>query len=508
MRSKLLGLLIVTAMLVGAVGVYAQNPILPSPNNWWEASLVQNAGTAQANVTFEPIAAAGSVSGGAPVQVQIDPGKNINFMPGQYGNLPNMGDGFNGSAVVSSDQPIVAIGSVANNVIGDIGITGGRAAAQYPGISQAGVAKVFNFPVVKNDYKGKTTTFFIQTVSPGTVNITYIMNEGANTYNASATTTVAGQRVAFHPADVANMPKTCADATCLGAAKVESTVDLAGVYVEYTTGETPANVLLATRGFTAADEDNTVVMPAVKSLWKGRTTGIQIQNVGSAEAHVTFTLARQDGSATAADGKTVAFTIASGASQTYFPGNHEAADTLKGPFGGGALDEFLGAATITSDQPIVAICNENDFAAANVSKQTVYAGFAQKNATSKIMFPLVKELYRDNTTGLQIMNVGSSNVNISAVYALSTKAGFTIATKSDGSPITLAPGTAFTFWGVTNAAWWGADTYVGSTDDFGGVVVDGGTGAMLVGIAQEAVYPGAAGANNMMDTKNSEGFNQ
>lgn len=512
MRNKLFAVLVIGTLVMGVAGVSAQGPGilgLPTGNNWWEASLVQNAGTAVAQVTFDPIPSIDTPGAiGQSIGVSIPVGANINFMPGQWGNIV-LDDGFNGSAVVSSDQPIVAIGSVANNPIGDIGVTGGRAGAQYPGISQDAVANKISFPVVKNDYKGKSTTFYIQTVTPGTIDVTYIMNNGASSYTDSKTTTQAGQRATFSPSDVTAMPIGCTDATCLGAAVFNSTVQIAGVYVEYTTTDVnppQAQVLLATRGFTDNDSGTTIVMPAVKSLWKGRTTGIQIQNVGTAEATVDFTLAYQNGSASAANGKVVQFTIPAGASATYFPGNHTASDTLLGPFGGGSADEFVGAATITSNQPIVAICNENDFLAPTVTKQTVYAGFASANASNKILFPLVKEWYKDNTTGLQIMNVGSADVTITADYVFKNNT-FTVNADGQGNPITIAPGGAFTFWGVTSQ-FWGNANYTAYTNDFGGVTINAPAGAQIVGIAQEAVYPGATGANNKLDTKNYEGFNQ
>jgi len=510
--NKLMLNVFVAALLVGAVAPTAQVYNLPVDNSWWEATLVQNAGGSDATLTFTPIHALGaddSVTAIAKTAV-ISPGNNINFMPGQYGNI-TLGDGFDGSAVIQADQAIVAIGSIGNNPIGDIGITGGRAAAQYPGVGHYGIAKEISFPVVKNDYKDKTTVFFIQTVTPGTINVTYIMNEGANEYTASATTTEAGQRATFSPANITNMPSGCSDATCLGAAVFESTVNMVGVYAEFNTSEVdsegdsiPAQILLATRGFTSRDYDTTVVMPAVKSLWRGRTTGIQIQNVGSSTANVTFTLAYQSGSASGADGKTVSFSIEANASETYFPGNHTAEDTLLGPFSGGPENEFLGSATITSDQQIVAICNENEFAAPETTRQTVYAGFAKKNATDTILFPLAKEYYRSNTTGIQIMNVGTGTVSIEASYAFQ---GSTVAINTDegGNPISVDPGEAFTFYGVAQSYW---DGGVNSTlnDDYGAVTVEAtGTLPLIVGIAQEAVYPGAS---STLDTKNYEGFNQ
>ncbi|RLC36936.1 hypothetical protein DRH29_03430 [candidate division Kazan bacterium] len=503
MKKILIGTLVVMTLVAGVA--YAQEGVISSlpGGGWWEASQVMNVGSDTAHTTFTPILGLGVTGVTAEEKdADIEVGASHTFMPGQYGDLV-MDDGFKGSAIVSSDQPIVAIGSVANNPIGDIGVSGGRAAAQYPGISQDAVDNALAFPVVKNDYKGKTTTFYVQTVEAGTIYATYTMNEGANTYTTDATTTVDGQMATFSPDDVTAMPSGCSDATCLGAVTFTSTVQLAGVYVEHNTTDNPAQILLSTRGFTSGDFDTTVVIPAVKSVWRGRTTGIQIMNVGSAASNITVTLSYQDGTATGADGETVSFTnVPAGASVTFFPGNH---GIFQGPFGDPpGDDEFVGSASITSDQNMVAICNENDFAAANVTKQTVYAGFPASGGTDTVLFPLVKEFYNGNTTGLQIANVGDNAVTLEAAYVFQNN-NFTVDVDSGGNAITIGPGEAFTFWGVT--AYWSGD-YDAYTGDYGAVTVSAtGSGTpMIVGIAQEAEFP--AGGLNYLDTKNYEGFNQ
>jgi hypothetical protein len=506
MKKMLLAVFMALVSLVAVVAVLAQGPgiaALPG-GGWWEATQVMNVGTLTATVAFDPIAGVGVTESADPANTTIGSGASKTFMP-QFGDVPlTMDDGFQGSAIVSSDQPIVAIGQVANNdIAGVLGVTGGRASAMYPGISGDALATTVAFPLVKNNYKGKTTTFYIQTAEAGTIHVTYSMNEGANQYNTSATTTVDGQMATFSPDDIGTMPKDCSDATCLGAAVFTSTVPLAGIYVEHNTSDTPAQILLSTRGFTLADFDTTVVFPNVKSVWKGRTTGIQIMNASLAPSSITVTLAYQAGSASGADGQSVVFNnVLPGTSRTFFPGNHGIFD---GPFGGGGPDEFVGSATVTSDQNIVGICNENDFAAPATTKQTVYAGFAASAATDSVLFPLVKEFYRGSQTGLQIMNVGDDAVDIEADYVFDNGT-FTVDEDSGGSsPITLDPGEPFTFWGVTD--YWSGDydTYKGG---FGAVTVSAtGSGeTLIVGIAQEAEFP--AGGVGYLDTKNYEGFNQ
>jgi hypothetical protein len=496
------------ALLVGAIGAaYADEAGVSSlyGGGWWEASQVMNVGDDVAHTVLTPILGLDVPAANAEAaSYDIAVGASHTFLPGMYGDLV-MDDGFKGSAIVSSDQPIVAIGQIANNVIGNIGVSGGRASAMYPGISQDAVATTIAFPLVKNDYKGKSTTFYIQTVEAGEVTATYSMNDGANEYTDSATTTEAGQMATFSPDDVTAMPSGCDDATCLGAVTFTSDVAMAGVYIENNTGESPGQILLSTRGFTPGDFSTTVQIPGVKSMWRGRTTGIQIMNVGSAETDITFTLSYLDGSASGADGQSVLFEdVGVGASVTYFPGNHTADDTLGGPFNSGPMDEFVGAAAITADQPMVAIVNENDFAGAATTKQTVYAGFAGDSGTDTVLFPLVKEFYNGNQTGLQIMNIGSAEVTLTADYVFDTGT-FTVDEDANGAAITVAPGAAFTFWGVT-VDWAWSGSYDGYTGGFGAVTVNASAGGEIVGLAQEAEFP--VGGLGYLDTKNYEGFNQ
>jgi hypothetical protein len=420
-----------------------------------------------------------------------------------------MDDQYIGSAVISANQPAVAIGQIGNNLIGGdqpepIGVAGGRASAEYSGFTQSATDKVLSFPLVKNDYKHKTTTFFVQTVQAGTIYITYSMNRGQATYKDSVTTNIDGQMTTLSPSD-AGVPKTCTDPdfSCLGAMTITSTVKLAGAYVEHNTVEDPAQILLSTHGVTPRDFDTIIVLPQVKSMWKGRTTGVQIQNVGDTPSTITFTLAYQNG--VVSETQPVRYeNVPPGSSVTFFPGNH---GIFKGPLPPDHItidDEFLGAATVTSNQPMVAIENENDFAPPDVTKQTVFAGFPQSVGTPTVLLPLVKEDYNGNQTGIQIANVGTNSVYLEAEYVLDTGT-FTVDDR-DG-PIIIAPGKSYTFYGVTEY-WTGYEKY---RHGVGAVTIKAtpveGADARIVGIAQEAErLPG--GGLEYLDTKNYEGFNQ
>jgi hypothetical protein len=514
MNRKRLMLLTLLLLLLGVEGIYANEGEISSlpGGGWWIATQVMNVGNDTASVLFTPIL---SLETGTlhppsadPVTEFISQNASTTFMPGSYGNLV-MDDQYKGSAIISANQPVVAIASIANNLIGGdqpepIGIEGGRAAAQYSGIRKEDVATTLNFPVVKNDYKDKSTTFYVQTVQAGTIHVTYSMDQGQSTYKDRVTTNVDGQTATFSPSD-SGVPQSCTDPdfSCLGAATFTSTVLLAGSYVEHNTMDSPAQTLLSTRGFTPRDFDTTVVLPVIKSMWKGRTTGVQIQNVGDTPSTITFTLAYQNG--VVSETQPVRYeNVPPGSSVTFFPGNH---GIFKGPLPPDHItidDEFLGAATVTSNQPMVAIENENDFAPPDVTKQTVFAGFPQSIGTPTVLLPLVKEDYNGNQTGIQIANVGTNSVYLEAEYVLDT-GPFTVDDR-DG-PIIIAPGKSYTFYGVTEY-WTGYEKY---RHGVGAVTIKAtpveGADARIVGIAQEAErLPG--GGLEYLDTKNYEGFNQ
>jgi hypothetical protein len=524
--SGLAALLLAAAAVV--VSAYAQDSgILTLPGaRWWEASQVMNLGDKTAEVTFVPVRGYGMSEDltAASKTITITSQGSDTFLSA-YEDGMEMDDGFKGSAYVMANQPILGIGSIANNLLpySDVGIAGGRAAAQYSAVPYEAAANRLAFPVVKNKYKGKTTTFYVQTLEPGTVNATYAINRGQNIYTIAITTELPGQMVTFSPSD-AGVPHTCngkpsgSGFTCLGAVIFESNVKLVGVYVEHEgateTVTWPAQIALSTRGFTPDDFDTEVLVPVIKSMWRGRTTGIQIQNVGTACSTVTFTLAYQSGIVSDADGSEIVFKIEPGASDTFFPGNHE---LFVGPLPTDTVpiaDEFLGSATIVSDQPMTVIVNENDFAAANVSKQTVFAAFPEKSATDTVLFPLVKEAYQQNVegnnTGLQVMNVGDTAVSLRAVYVFN-KGTFTLTQDAAGQPIVIEPARAFTFYGVTQH-YWDNGEYGAYTNDVGAATiiatpVEAGSTAQIVGIAQEAEVPPGGGLD-YLDTKNYEGFNQ
>jgi hypothetical protein len=130
--------------------------------------------------------------------------------------------------------------------------------------------------------------------------------------------------------------------------------------------------------FPAKNVTTRVVMPLYKEFWLGNTSGIQIQNVGNADASIEITYIATNkaasvtfgpGSLVPAGGSTTFF----GVSQGIFP------PTMVTISGNPAiLGTTYGSVVIESDMPIVAIANESGFGPnASTQDSKNYEGFNQ-----------------------------------------------------------------------------------------------------------------------------------
>ena len=142
--------------------------------------------------------------------------------------------------------------------------------------------------MAKGAFGVKTTAFYIQ--NAGTVNATFtakfLMGTGLTdpspvSYSYTSPTLVPGQMAVIIPAD-AGVP-----AGRIGSLTVTSAQKMAGTVLEYETTTAPAKILQGTTGFTANDFAIEILFPVVKKQLSGRSTGLQIQNVGDAPVDVT-----------------------------------------------------------------------------------------------------------------------------------------------------------------------------------------------------------------------------
>ena len=473
-------LLILSALLVLALGVSLVGAQSGLPGSGWETGQqIQNIGSGQADaIAFVAVAQNGTETN-CGTATNVAAGASANFLTGNCA-IPA---GFVGSAIVSSDQPIAAIVNVNNRTVG-------KAAGQYKGTDSSDVAMEVNFPLVKNNFGGRTSTFYVQNASDGPVNVTatfVTVPGGTNTetYN----NVPAGAMVVIIPAD-AGVPTGG-----LGSLNVSATGNIAGAVLESEHGVTTGNNLQAARGFTAGDAAPTIYCPLVRNghTARNQTTGIQVQNVSGAAQTITVTYS-YNGDQT----KVVTSpSVADGASFTFF-----GADATYGlPTGA------LGSAKVEGENgDVIAIVNDRGFAL-SPSPVTAYACFPETQATQEVVVPLYKEYFFGNTSGIQVQNVGDGPTTVTLVYQGVKGNNPVSATVSHSTPIPA--GQSATFFGVSQGTAPAGITGVNANlvNSFGGITITSDNENIVV-IANESSFGGFGTTASGQDTKNFEGFNQ
>lgn len=487
-----LSLTIVSALLLtGAVAA-----ALPG-TGWWTFYQVQNVGTADGTLTMQAFDSATTTVYDSDA-FTFSPGEALAYHPGlaptyptgdRIGFTTDLPDGFGGSVVLSSSVPVVAIATLGNNPSGSVGITGGTASAFYQGVGSDFTDTVLNFPTVKHDFYGQTTSFYVQAAgAEADVTITYTV-EGAP-YTQSDIIG-ANQMVMFDPAG-AGVPTNK-----LGSAQVVSTTGkIAGVVVEHPHATSPATFALSTRGLTVDDTDYKLAAPTIKNNFYGGSTGFSVQNTGLADALVEITLKVTNATNPALIG--VEYTD----SELIPAGGSTVFNAVRGNIGGMPAGTFASAVVESIDdatydpQLLAGTVNET-----NAMGKAVYTAFAQGAATTSIGVPLVKEMFYGMTTSVAVVNLGSAPT---VIYATYTDQNGVVRQFETTTPVD--PGAAVNFFKV----------YTNPSGKFTGLadfsVLEGTKNSVtfesdgvqpIVAIAQESDQDSS---NGVLDVKNFEAF--
>jgi len=362
-----------------------------------------------------------------------------------YFPLSAVSDGFNGSVVISSDQPVVAIANTLGNY------------PQY-GASTEGFtsgASSMSLPLIMRGNSGYYTWFNVQNVgtTAASVSVEYVAGSDGSDYSAAA---VSIQPSAAHTFDQRDM--TQLGTKFIGSAVVTSDQPVVATVMQV--GETYKN-LMGYNGFAAGS--TSVSLPLVMANNSGYYTGFQVQNVGSSSTTVNITY-----------GGNLAGSFAPSAeSATLAP--DESATFIQS--GGQWTQPYVGSATLSASQDIVAIVNQVKLTGTVVG--TAYNGFDPSAATDKVSGPLIMNANSGFYTGFQVMNVGSASTTITVAYGPNTAGSYAPA----GETATLAAGNSYNSIQASN---WGSNKYVGSAS------VTAGSGGQIVMIVNQ-VNPGLAG---------------
>lgn len=414
-KVRILALVLVAALLSMNLASAQEISNLPG-SGWWSGEQVQNVGDADATVhiTAYDIDSTDTYES----DQTVPPGGAYTFTP--FTGLTNLPDGFQGSAVVTADQPIKAIVNVTNLPVATVGVTGGTAAAQYQGVDGSAVATTLYFPLAKGDYYGATTTFYVQNAgdSAATFTAEFAMNDGMS--YSYTTPSIEPNRIAiFSVFDTTGYDNGTATggAVRLGALKVTSTEEMAGVVMEHSTTDATAVALFGTRGFTENDFDTKAYAPVIKNMFYNQFTGLQVQNVGTGDIDITVTYKVAQGPNAGATITQTATGVAAGTSHTFVQ-----LDAVDGGVGSNLDAGDLAGATVEATGDFVAIVNEQNQAA---SVGITYSAMPDGSTTQKVSAPLYKDEYYNNGSGLQVQNVGSADASATAVFACTTEGGAT-----------------------------------------------------------------------------------
>jgi len=491
--SVTIGVVLVLAMLasVGSAQAY------PSPGTSVTNIVVQNTSTTvgdTAHLTVQYYDTDGNLDH-TNSSVTIEP-KAVQEIKTQDETV--LGDGWQGSAVMSSDITVAAIVSIKNT--GVPGADDGYTQGAYNGSLQG--AETLYFPSVYG-FSGIVSRLTVQNTegSEATVYVSYYKRDGASMGTKTDTIPAYSQKT-YYLGDADDLPFDPDDFVD-GSAVVTSANKLAGAAVT-----TWANRSGAYQALTDSNKGTTLYAPshyrfkASPSDTKyGLFSALNVQNTSAtATANVTATYyTRGDVSGTPA--LTMIFTIAPLSAKglnTKTGGDFDASEFEDLSKAGGGVADWDGSVKIVSDQQLVAVCNTVWDQAA---KAGVYAMVTEDDGAESLFVPA--QYRREVSWGwaqwsaLNLMNVGSSTIGASdlTIQYIDTDGNAVVSFSSSDLPGDLAPGAAV---GLNTRN--GGDLDEGDftplgTNFIGGVYVTGPSGSKLVGVAN-IIYNNRASVYN------------
>jgi hypothetical protein len=383
MSARLPRILLGIGVVVGALGLLPAS-VSAQDFTYISGVQVQNlSSSTTANITL-------SFYGNASGTLTSSTGDTIaaNSSKTYFGATMPVASGFNGSMVVSSDQPVAAI----SNILGNSNI----ASASYVG-SNAGSTNLL-LPLLMKNNDSNDTWFNIQNTGSGVATVNVAYSDGTSAPTALIN---AGAAHSFYQHTETHGVKV------FSAIVTSDQPVAATVLQERASGP---SLMFAYTGFNAGSTNP--VMPLINSNNNGTITGVQIQNAGGTDSSVTVSYTPS------------LFGTACTETQTILHGQSKI--FALAAFANGANSNcaagirFVGTAKVTTNsasQPLTVIVNQ-----LGTIYGEAYGAFDPNAATSKVVFPLVVQRSFD-FSGISIMNVGGSSTNVSCTFS---GTGFTI----------------------------------------------------------------------------------
>lgn len=305
---------------------------------------LQNAGSASTTVDVDFVVGGSTYSYTTPA---IGPGQMVAVDPG-LATVPS-GNGNIGAMEATSSEPIAAVmlehehsASVAVVLQGSGGFT------------PAGLNSEVFCPLYKKNYFGRNSGMQVQNAHASSQNITATFVNAAGTeYTSTANNVASGASVLFYGPDIGSLPG--GNANGLYSARVEGAAGNVAVVVNESelplANPVQTSTTYACQASTSAT--STVSYPAYKQNWFGRSTGMQVQNVGASDAsNVVMTFVDNNGTSYTTNPQS----IDAGAAL-----NIVNAHTMSIWSGSSLPDSTISGVIITSDQPIMVVSNESSW---------------------------------------------------------------------------------------------------------------------------------------------------
>jgi len=450
-RGALITSLVLVAMAVASLGVSAQS------GTWVSGIMIQNQSDtddAHITVTFywaEGEAAAGTVAHSFGDTIPAGQSKAY-YVP----NISGLPDNFVGSAVVTSDQPVVA--NVNTQVASAGTTTDPNRVGTASGVLDPGTSLYFT--QVMKGYSGWNSYIAVQNTSGSMATVTvryYNDSDGSEVVAAAESQTIKAYSTRiFRQSENANLSSWWG-----GSAVVTSDQPVAGICNFYNEGSTNGNAQFHSyNAFTGGGTK--LYVPRVVVNYYDYQSGLKVQNVGSSATNVTITYYIGGGTYS----QTISNLKPSAASPVYLANLSQFAGVAGS---GSAVIESSGGV------PIVATVNEDNRVGAvfagHEGRGVTYNAFVDGTQSNAVFFSQVTSRYYGYSGGPQVQNVGSAATTVTAVWSAP---GFSDVTVQK----TLQPNESW--------AWFGPNVVTAKAGFNGSVVIT--ADQPLVGIANGSYW--------------------
>lgn len=317
-----------------------------------------------------------------------------------YATLPSQVEaGFDGSAVIASDQRVAAIVNVNSP---DLSLSFGGEA--YVGVTEG--SNSVSLPLLFKGSFGFNSFFNVQNVGQTATQVTVTYSGGglSSPVVVPAVTVNPGSAARFDVGGNANLPPGFN-----GSATITSTAsDIAAV----ATHVGPTTVLIY-NGF--ASGTTNPVFPLVNSNNFGYLTGIALQNRGAQASNVTVTYTANGATAATC---TETLNIPGNGGSAFFAINAFSAndptpndDTCQNG------STFVGSARVSANSANVELVGTVDQLNGGQRKGGTYSGFSEADATGTVVFPLINDRNFGFFTGISLANVTDTAATVTCTYS-------------------------------------------------------------------------------------------